>query len=77
MLTAGFDPCGRRTVHLWSWRYDVTGVGGFTVSIYFLDADLPKNAEWDRGLSQSLYGGGEHYRISLKVILGMGGVRML
>jgi starch phosphorylase len=66
-----------RTVHLRAWRYDVKGVGGYTVPIYFLDADLPENSQWDRGLTQSLYGGDKHYRISQEVILGIGGVRML
>ncbi len=66
-----------RTVQLRAWRYDVQGVGGYTVPIYFLDADLPENSEWDRGLTQSLYGGDDHYRISQEVILGVGGVRML
>jgi starch phosphorylase len=42
-----------RTVHLRAWRYDVMGVGGFTVPIYFVDADLPENSDWDRGLTQS------------------------
>ena len=66
-----------RTVHLRAWRYDVKGVSGYTVPIYFLDADLPENSEWDCGLTQSLYGGDEHYRLSQEVILGIGGVRML
>ncbi|MBE0425705.1 MAG: alpha-glucan family phosphorylase [Nitrospirae bacterium] len=66
-----------RTVHLRAWRYEVKGVGGFRVPIYFLDADLPENSEWDRELTQSLYGGDEHYRLSQEVILGIGGVRML
>jgi len=51
--------------------------GRHTVPIYFLDADLPENSQWDRGLTQALYGGDEHYRISQEVILGIGGVRML
>jgi len=66
-----------RTVHLRSWKLDVKGIGGATVPIYFLDADLGENAEWDRNLTQSLYGGDEHYRLSQEVILGIGGVRML
>jgi len=66
-----------RTVHLRAWRYDVKGVGGYTVPIYFLDTDIPENSEWDRGLTQMLYGGDEHYRISQEVILGIGGLRML
>src|SRR3989339_831920 len=47
-----------RIVHLRAWRYDVNGVDGYKVPIYFLDADLPENSEWDRGLTQTLYGGG-------------------
>jgi len=66
-----------RTVHLRAWRYDVEGVGGYTVPIYFLDTDFPENSEWDRGLTQTLYGGDDHYRLSQEAILGIGGVRML
>ncbi len=66
-----------RTVHLRAWRYNVKGISGYTVPIYFLDADLPENSEWDRGLTHSLYGGDEHYRLCQEVILGIGGVRML
>ena len=66
-----------RSVHLRAWRYDVKGVTGYTVPIYFLDADLHENSEWDRGLTQSLYGGDDHYRISQEVILGIGGIRIL
>ncbi len=70
-------PVEGRTVHLRSWKYEVKGASGFTVPVYFLDADLPENSDWDRGLTQSLYGGDDHFRISQEVILGIGGVRML
>jgi len=66
-----------RTVHLRSWRYDVEGISGFTVPVYFLDADLPENSDWDRTLTHSLYGGDLHYRLCQEVLLGIGGVRML
>jgi len=66
-----------RTIHLRAWRYDVRGADGFIVPVYFLDADLPENSEWDRTLTHSLYGGDEHYRLCQEVILGVGGVRML
>ena len=66
-----------RTVHLRSWRYEVFGNGGFRVPVYFLDADLPENSEWDRTLTDYLYGGDQHYRLCQEVILGIGGVRML
>ncbi|MGE5238965.1 MAG: alpha-glucan family phosphorylase [Chloroflexota bacterium] len=66
-----------RTVHVRSWRYDVEGVTGFTVPVYFLDADLPDNSEWDRTLTNFLYGKDQYYRLCQEVILGIGGVRML
>ena len=66
-----------RTVHLRAWRHEVKGAGGFKVPVYFLDADLQENAEWDRTLTHYLYGGDQHYRLCQEVILGIGGVRML
>jgi starch phosphorylase len=66
-----------RTVNLRAWRYVVKGDGGFEVPVYFLDANLPENSEWDRTLTDYLYGGDVHYRLCQEVILGMGGVRML
>src|SRR6266851_8091341 len=41
-------PLENRRVELRAWRYDAKGVRGFDVPIYFLDADLPSNAERDR-----------------------------
>jgi len=37
-----------RTVSLRAWHYSVRGIRGFTVPVYFLDADLPDNTAWDR-----------------------------
>jgi starch phosphorylase len=66
-----------RTVQIKPWRYEVEGVGGFKVPVYFLDVNLPENSEWDRTLTDFLYGGDQHYRLCQEVILGIGGVRML
>lgn len=66
-----------RAVQLRSWVYEVRGLGEFGVPVYFLDADLPENSEWDRTLTHYLYGGDQHYRLCQEVILGIGGVRML
>jgi starch phosphorylase len=66
-----------RIIYLRCWRHEVRGVGGFRVPVYFLDTDLEKNSEWDRTLTDFLYGGDQHYRLCQEVILGMGGVRML
>jgi glycogen phosphorylase len=70
-------PLEKRRVELRAWRYDVKGVHGFEVPVYFLDADLPSNTEWDRNLTGSLYGGDAYYRLCQEVLLGVGGVRML
>src|SRR6202040_4267068 len=40
-------PLENRRVELRSWRYDVKGVRGFEVPVYFLDADLPENQDSD------------------------------
>lgn len=70
-------PLENRRVELRAWRYDVKGVRGFVVPVYFLDADLPSNTEWDRNLTGGLYGGDSYYRLCQEVLLGIGGVRML
>jgi len=66
-----------RQVQVRAWRYDVRGIRGFEVPVYFLDTNLPDNTEFDRSLTDFLYGGDEHYRLCQEIILGVGGVRML
>lgn len=66
-----------RTVHVRCWRYEVSGVSGFSVPVYFLDTCLPDNAEQDKTLTHFLYGGDKYYRLCQEVVLGIGGVRML
>ena len=70
-------PLEDRRVELRCWRYAVKGVRGFEVPVYFLDADLASNAEADRALTGTLYGGDSYYRLRQEVLLGIGGVRML
>jgi starch phosphorylase len=76
-----------REVTLKAWRYDVTATEVVEtnladterpiVPVYFLDADLPENADEDRILTDQLYGGDHRYRLCQEVLLGIGGVRML
>jgi starch phosphorylase len=66
-----------RSVQIRPWKYEVTGIGGYTVPVYMLDTDLPENSEWDRTLTHFLYGGDSHYRLCQEAILGIGGVRIL
>lgn len=66
-----------RTVHVRAWLYKVKGEGGFIVPVFLLDSDLEANSEWDRHLTDHLYGGDDHYRLCQEVVLGVGGVRIL
>ena len=66
-----------RVVQVRAWKYEVSDSGDFIVPVYFLDADLEENSEWDRTLTHYLYGGDQHYRLCQEIILGIGGVKML
>ncbi|HZB88715.1 MAG TPA: alpha-glucan family phosphorylase [Terracidiphilus sp.] len=65
-----------RTVTVRAWRYDMVGRYGHVVPIYLLDTDVDGNSEWDRGLTDHLYGGDTNYRLQQEIVLGMGGARM-
>src|SRR5258707_5483092 len=69
-------PLEDRRVELRCWHYPVKGVRGFEVPVYFLDADLPSNAEADRALTGTLYGGDSYYRLKEEMLLGLRGVRV-
>src|ERR1700741_4902306 len=60
-----------------AWQYDVQGIDGDTVAVYLLDTNRPKNSEWDRHLTDCLYGGDEAYRLAQEIILGLGGLKLL
>jgi len=66
-----------RTVHIRAWKYPVRGVSGHEVPVYLLDTQVPENAEWDRSLTDYLYGGDSHYRLCQEIVLGMGGAGLL
>lgn len=66
-----------RSVQVRAWRWWIQGVSGFRVPVLLLDTDLPENSEWDRRLTDRLYGGDSHYRMCQEAILGIGGVRIL
>ncbi len=66
-----------RAVQIRAWKYEVIGIGGFKVPVYFLDSDLPENSQWDRTITHFLYGGDPYYRLCQEVILGIGGVKIL
>jgi len=66
-----------RTVAVRAWKYPVRGVSGHEVPVYLLDTQLPENSEFDRTLTDTLYGGDSHYRLLQEVVLGMGGASLL
>src|SRR4029077_11844813 len=67
----------QRQVWIRAWQYDVKGVDGDTVTVYLLDTNLAENSDWDRQLTDSLYGGDEKYRLAQEIILGLGGLKLL
>lgn len=66
-----------RIIHMQAWKYEVKNIKGYVVPVYFLDVALAENSEWDRALTDYLYGEDTHYRLCQEIILGIGGVRML
>ena len=60
-----------RTVQLRAWRYLVKGISGHEIPVILLDADLPDNTEWDRRLTDLLYGGDARYRLCQEAVLGV------
>lgn len=66
-----------RPVDVRAWKYTITGVNGDQVPVYLLDTDLPENSEYDRSLTDSLYGGDQRYRLAQEIVLGFGGFRLL
>jgi starch phosphorylase len=66
-----------RDVHVRAWRYAVRGVTGHEVPVLLLDTALAENSEYDRTLTDSLYGGDGQYRLCQEIVLGMGGAQLL
>jgi starch phosphorylase len=66
-----------REVEIRAWQFVVAGITGHEVPVYLLDTDIETNDQYDRSLTDSLYGGDVRYRLAQEVVLGIGGVRML
>jgi len=66
-----------RPVRLRAWRFSIKGLTGFVVPVILLDSSDPENTPFDRGLTDTLYGGDPHYRLCQEVVLGLGGIAML
>ncbi|MFH2069698.1 MAG: alpha-glucan family phosphorylase [Elusimicrobiota bacterium] len=67
-----------RKITVQAWRYNLKSVDeNYFIPILFLDTDIPANTDYDRTLTNYLYGGDEKYRLAQEIVLGIGGVRML
>lgn len=66
-----------REVVIQIWKYEIQGIHGHIVPVYFLDTDLEENYSEDRYTSFSLYSKYEHTRIRQEIVLGAGGVLAL
>jgi starch phosphorylase len=47
------------------------------VPVLLLDTGLPENAPEDRGITDTLYGGGDTYRLKQEIVLGIAGLRIV
>src|SRR5947209_2180427 len=66
-----------RVVQVRAWKYTITGITGEVVPVYLLDTDLPENSDYDRSLTDCLYGGDQRYRLAQEIVLGLGGFQLL
>lgn len=66
-----------REIQLAVWVYELIGLTGFPLPIYFFDTDIEPNHPDDRKLTWYLYGGDDKYRLMQEFVLGVGGLRML
>ncbi len=66
-----------RAVRIRAWKFEVQGIGGFSIPVFLLDTDLPENEALDRTITHYLYGGDSYYRLCQEVVLGIGGVKIL
>ena len=66
-----------RQVMVQTWRYDIQGIDGSVVPVFFLDTQVDDNSEFDRSLTDHLYGGDDVYRLCQEIVLGIGGIKIL
>jgi starch phosphorylase len=65
------------TIYIDVYKYDVKGIAGHVVPVYFLFTDIPENSDQVRYASYNLYTPFENTRLIQEVILGIGGVKAL
>ena len=65
-----------RDVYITAWKKEIEGISGHKVPVLFLDTNLEENSDWDKKITEKLYGGDKWYRLCQEVVLGIGGVRI-
>ena len=70
-------PLRDRIVRVQAWKRLEVGVNGHAVPIIYLDTDVSENAEPDRHITDTLYGGDQNMRVLQELVLGIGGARMI
>jgi starch phosphorylase len=65
-------PVGGRNIFIKIWQVLVG-----RARVYLMDANLEKNAPWDRELTARLYGGDREMRLQQEMLLGIGGVHVI
>jgi starch phosphorylase len=66
-----------RSVKVGAWVYEQESLTGGDIPVLFLTTDVEGNTPEDRGITDSLYGGDEAYRLKQEIVLGIGGLRIL
>lgn len=66
-----------RKVKISIYRYDVVGIDGHVIPVFFLSTFNPENTRWDRDLTKYLYASDRYTRLGQEAILGIGGYRAL
>jgi starch phosphorylase len=61
-----------RIVYARIWRIAIG-----RINMYLMDTDVPENNQFDRALTERLYGGDHETRIQQEILLGIGGIRTL
>lgn len=59
------------------WKYDVEGITGHKVPLYFLNTDIEKNQLSNQYISYNLYTPSDETRTKQEIVLGLGGIYAL
>lgn len=67
-----------RDVAVQAWLYYISNpLTKWKIPVFFLDTDIPENAQPDREITHYLYGGDSRYRLKQEIVLGRAGFLLL